>query len=70
VDVFGSALTPYGNASTTVTFNGTSTTVTSSPTQFCAPVYVQPTVPTGATSGNVVVNSNGTLSNPVPFTVP
>src|SRR5207245_11233515 len=49
----------------TVTFNGTSATPTSwSATSIAVPV------PTGATTGNVVVTVGGTASNGVTFTVP
>src|SRR5439155_24333240 len=48
----------------TVTFNGTATTPTSwSPTSIAAPV------PTGATTGNVVVTVGGVASNGASFTV-
>lgn len=50
--------------SSTVAFNGTNATPTSwSDTQIVAPV------PSGATTGNVVVTANGTASNGVNFTV-
>ncbi len=48
----------------TVTFNGTTATVTSwSPTSIAAPV------PTGASTGNVIVTVGGLASNGMPFTV-
>jgi hypothetical protein len=50
--------------SSTVTFNGTSAT----PTSWGATSIVVP-VPSGATSGNVVVTVNGVASNGVTFTV-
>jgi hypothetical protein len=51
--------------SSTVKFNGTTATPTSwSPTSIVAPV------PTGATTGNVVVTASGVASNSVKFTVP
>lgn len=49
----------------TVTFNGTLAT----PTTWSATSIVAP-VPTGATTGNVVVTVNGVPSNPALFTVP
>lgn len=49
----------------TVTFNGTATT----PASWSATSIVAP-VPTGATTGNVVVTVGGVASNSVPFTVP
>jgi trimeric autotransporter adhesin len=50
--------------SSTVTFNGTNATITTwSATSIVA------TVPTGATTGNVVVNASGVNSNGVSFTV-
>ncbi|HXZ42870.1 MAG TPA: IPT/TIG domain-containing protein [Terriglobales bacterium] len=48
----------------TVTFNG----VTGAPTSWSATSIVVP-VPSGATTGNVVVSVNGVASNGVPFTV-
>jgi hypothetical protein len=59
--------TAFGSTqgSNTVTFNGVSSVPTSwSATQIKAPV------PTGATSGSVVVTASGTVSNSVSFTVP
>ena len=51
-------------ASNTVTFNGTTTTVTSAST-----TELVVTVPVGATTGNVVVTVGGLASNGVNFTV-
>src|SRR2546429_675270 len=50
--------------SSTVTFNGTATT----PTNWSATSITVP-VPSGATTGNVVVNAGGAASNGVAFTV-
>src|SRR5256884_4568753 len=50
--------------SSTVTFNGTATT----PTNWSATSITVP-VPSGATTGNVVVNAGGAASNGVDFTV-
>jgi len=56
--------TNFGTAVGTVTFNGTAGTPTSwSTTRVVVPV------PSGATSGNVVLTDPGVPSNPVPFTV-
>jgi len=55
--------TNFGSTGT-VTFNGTSVTVTS-----WSASSVVVTVPTAATSGNVVVTVGGVASNGVPFTV-
>ncbi len=49
----------------TVTFNGTAAVPTS-----WSPTAITTTVPSGATSGNVVVTVNGVASNGVNFTVP
>ena len=58
---YGFLLTP---ASNTVTFNGTAATVVSA-----TATTLTVTVPTGATSGPVVVtNSNGAATSPSPFT--
>ena len=57
---FGS---PQGSG--TVTFNGTTATSIGSWT----PAQIVATVPTGATTGNVVVNASGVASNGIPFTV-
>lgn len=48
----------------TVTFNGTTATVTS-----WGPTSISVTVPAGATSGNVVVTVGGVASNGLPFAV-
>ena len=48
----------------TVTFNGT----TATPTSWSATSIVVP-VPSGATTGNVVVTVGGVASNALPFTV-
>ena len=50
--------------SSTVKFNGTTATVTS-----WSPSQIVVTVPTGATTGNVVVRTSGVDTNGVPFTV-
>jgi hypothetical protein len=51
--------------SSTVKFNGTSAT----PTSWSA-TSIKAKVPTGATTGNVVVTVSGVASNGVKFTVP
>jgi hypothetical protein len=67
VQIFGTALLPL-SGSPTVTFNGVAATV--GVTQGgCGNEYLDTTVPTGATSGNVVVSGVGGTSNAVPFTV-
>ncbi len=63
VTINGSGFGPTQNGST-VTFNGTATT----PTTWNAGTIVAP-VPTGATSGNMVVTVSNTASNPKSFTV-
>ncbi len=63
VTLKGSGFGPSQSGST-VTFNGTSTT----PTSWSAGQIVAP-VPTGASSGNVVVTVSSTASNPKNFTV-
>jgi hypothetical protein len=54
----------YFGASGTVTFNGTAATTTS-----WSATSIVTSVPTGATSGNVVVTVGGMASNTIPFTV-
>jgi len=55
----------FGLVQGTVTFNGTAATSITSWT----PSAIVATVPTGATTGNVVVTAGGVASNGVPFTV-
>lgn len=52
------------HGSGTVTFNGTVATITS-----WTATSIATAVPTGATTGNVVVNTSGVASNGVKFTV-
>jgi IPT/TIG domain/Galactose oxidase, central domain len=54
----------FGTTTGSVTFNGLSASVTS-----WNPTSVVVTVPSGATSGNVVVTAGGVPSNSVPFSV-
>jgi YD repeat-containing protein len=56
----------FGNSQggSTITFNGVTATPTSWSSNY---MYVQ--VPTGTTTGNVVVTVGGVASNPLPFTV-
>lgn len=56
--------TNFGSTSGTVTFNGTSASLIS-----WTDSSIETTVPSGATSGNVVVTANGGPSNGVNFTV-
>jgi hypothetical protein len=56
--------TSFGTTTGTVTFNGTSATITN-----WTDTSIQTSVPSGATTGNVVVTAAGGASNGVPFTV-
>jgi hypothetical protein len=57
--------TSFGTTQGTVTFNGTPATTITNWTD----TSIQTSVPTGATTGNVVVTAVGVASNGVPFTV-
>lgn len=66
--VVGTAVTITGSnfgASGTVTFNGTAASVSS-----WGATSISTTVPSGASTGNVVVTANGLSSNGMTFTVP
>ena len=56
--------TSFGTTTGTVTFNGTSATITN-----WTNTSIQTSVPTGATTGNVVVTAGSVASNGVAFTV-
>ena len=56
--------TNFGTTTGTVTFNGISATITN-----WTNTSIQTSVPTGATTGNVVVTADGVASNGVSFTV-
>jgi FtsP/CotA-like multicopper oxidase with cupredoxin domain len=72
---FSAVVTVTGNnfgatqGSSTLTFNGTPATSTSFFTMAWSNTSIVAIVPTGATSGNVVVTVGGTASNAVPFSV-
>jgi hypothetical protein len=68
VFITGSALCPV-SGTLSVTFNGVPITVTPTCANYGGYDGITATVPTGATSGNIVVTGGGLVSNPVPFTV-
>ncbi len=67
VSVYGSALVPL-SGSPSVTFHGVAAAAPTS-SMSCSGDVLSTTIPTGATSGSVVVSGSGLVSNPVPFTV-
>ena len=68
--IYGSALVGPEGANPTVTFNGVSATINNllggAAAGYEALVV---TVPVGATSGNILVNAGGLVSNPIAFVV-